>query len=169
MLLYAPILAAALPALAAQPVSSDPPPVDVELLTVQTSGGETQSLRARNVSSKDVSAYVALMPNDAGPCCLTRTTVLATAKPPRDRLRPGETREDPPVPAAAMAAKPALRATVDYVLFADGSSWGPDTQHQSGSVRGLIQGTRATLARLKRILDTQGSGAVIKALNSQQP
>jgi hypothetical protein len=159
------VLTASFTALTAQPSSPDQPPVEVELVTIQAPQGQERFWRVKNVSQKDVSAYVACVPNDTGRCNQIHTTVYATSPAPFDRLRPGETREEPHLKLTAAAPpKPVVRATVDYVLFADGSTWGPDTRTQSLWIRGVIHGTRGTLARLKRLLDTQGTSAVIEEI-----
>ena len=167
LLTAAVLLTGAFTALQAQPASRDQPPLQVQLVTAETSQGQEYFWRVKNVSQKDVSAYVACVPNETGRCTQIHTTVYATSSPPLDRLRPGETREEPHLKATgARPPKTVLPATVDYVLFADGSAWGPDTRRQSLWIRGVIQDARGTLARLKRLLDTEGVGAVVKILNA---
>lgn len=61
------------------------------------------------------------------------------------------------------------RLIVEYVLFTDGSSWGPDSKGQAGHINGVIQGRRATIALLKRIMETQGVRAVEEILRAEQP
>lgn len=157
-------------ALSAQPKSPDQPPIQVELVTIQAPQGPEQFWRAKNVSHKDVSAWVACVPNETGRCNLTHGVVYATGPSPSNRLRPGETREEPRLrlTEAAEPPKTVVPATVDYVLFSDGSAWGPDARRQSLWIRGVIHGARGTIARLKRILDTQGTDAVIQILKAPQ-
>jgi hypothetical protein len=158
--------------LTAQPPSQDQPPIEVELITLRVPEGQERFWRVKNVSQKDVSAYVACVPNETGLCTLTHATVYVMAPAPRNRLRPGETREEPRAKIIGAApTNPVVRATVDWVLFADGSAWGPDTRKQSLWIRGVIYGAQGTLARLKRLLDTQGTNAVIEEIlrTSQEP
>jgi len=151
--------------LTAQLPSPEQPPIQVELITVQLAEGQQRFWRVKNVSQKDVSAFVACAPNEKGLCTLTHATVYLLAPAPLNRLRPGETRDEPRVKITGVApTKAVVPATVDYVLFADGSAWGPDTRSQSLWIRGVIHGAQGTLARLKRLLDTQGSSAVIEEI-----
>jgi hypothetical protein len=172
LLAAAAVLTGSSTALMAQPPSPDQPPVEVELITIQGPEGQQRFWRVKNVSQKDVIAYIACVPNETGLCTLTHATVYVMAPAPLNRLRPGETRDEPRVKISGAAPpKAVVRATVDYVLFADDSSWGPDTRKQSLWIRGVIVGARGTLASLKRLLDTQGPSAVIDEIlkASQEP
>lgn len=120
----------------------------------------------RNVSNKDVVAYSLLVPcqSGSGNCRESYDAVLETASPPHDRLRPGESHERSCVSHALAATGRA--PLVDYVLFSDGSEWGRDTQKRSLWIRGIIQGQRGTLARLKHVMEKQGIDAVIARLKA---
>ncbi len=162
------VLPGACLALSAQPAGSDEPPVRVELSSVRRPNGqEVSSWRVTNVSRKEVRAYVAVLEssgNEAG-CRRVHVSVFGLDPLAQDRLRPGEQRQDR---IGAMGGGAPQRATVDFVLFTDGSTWGPDTQHKSLLIQGLLQGRRALLAQLKRVLETQGVEAVVKILNAPE-
>jgi hypothetical protein len=59
---------------------------------------------------------------------------------------------------------PDTQISVDYVLFVDGSGWGPDTTHHSLELQGVIRGSKLVRAILKRKLQTEGPEAVLEAL-----
>lgn len=147
----------------------DNAPLAVAISSLESQPAGTRQWRVRNISDKDIVAYsiLAQCPEGSGSCRETYNAVLATARPPHDRLRPGESQE------RKFGSSPPTGATthlsVDYVLFADGSEWGPDTKKQSLWIRGIIQGQRGTLARLKHVMETQGSGAVIEILKAPHP
>lgn len=143
-------------------------PIEVETVIFETPDGQAVASRVRNVSEKEVVAYVACEPREktGSGCDRIQIAVLATARPPRDRLRPGEILQDRRFQGPALKMS---RATVDYVLFADGSSWGPDSKKQSLYIRGVIQGRRVTVAELKRTMETQGIRAVEEFLKAEQP
>jgi hypothetical protein len=169
LLATAAALTSSFTALAAQAAAGDQPPLEVERVIIQSPEGERHLWRVKNVSQKDVSAFVACIHNEKGLCVHMHTTIYATRPGPSGRLRPGETREEPPPKLAGAApAKAVARPTLDYVLFADGSAWGPDSRGQSHVIRAAIAAARGTLAWLKRVLDTQGINAVVEILNTAQ-
>jgi hypothetical protein len=61
------------------------------------------------------------------------------------------------------------RVSVDYVVFEDKSSWGPDTEKMGPAIRAEINGARAERARLKRLLREGGSGKVVDDLQRPEP
>lgn len=54
--------------------------------------------------------------------------------------------------------------TVDYVLFADNSGWGPDTEKASGEIRGMRAGVNMERARLQHVSKEKGVQAVSAAI-----
>lgn len=147
------------------------PPLELEFVPAGHRAEQPAVWRVRNVSDKDITAYVFV----AGPaeepasCCnQTLSVVHAVAIPGRDRgpLRPGEIREEH---IGQAAPGKTARAVLDYVLFGDGTSWGPDTQRHSLYVRGVIHGSRGTYGRLQRILKQEGAQALAQALEAAKP
>jgi hypothetical protein len=53
---------------------------------------------------------------------------------------------------------------VDYVLFPDGTSWGPNSLGQASALKGMQQGWRLAVSTLKRMLNEQGPTAVASYL-----
>lgn len=128
--------------------------------------GQTLVWKVTNVSAADVVGY-SLRVECGGPeqCVFSRNELWVSAKPPQDRLRPQESREQQRgVPIKGGAAK----VTVDYVLFADGSGWGADRGGQSLWLRGTFSGWKQAHARLRNLLATGGAEAVVQALKQEQ-
>lgn len=57
-------------------------------------------------------------------------------------------------------------ATVDFVLFRDGTFWGPDSAGESEAMRGIFEGQRAVVADAKRLLETD---AALRELLTKEP
>jgi hypothetical protein len=57
------------------------------------------------------------------------------------------------------------RISVDYVLFADESEWGPDVKKGSLKLKGISEGWRAAHAHLARVLQEKGAQAVVTELS----
>lgn len=150
----------------------DKAPIDIETVVVETPEGQRVASRVRNLSEKEIVAYAAYEPRGTSGSAHERThvAILATARPLRNRLRPGEVIEDRLLQEGQLQGMPfkVSRPIVDYVLFADGSSWGPDSKKQSLRIWGVIEGRRATIAELRRVMETQGLGAVEQILKSDE-
>ena len=56
---------------------------------------------------------------------------------------------------------------LDYVLFSDRSSWGPDTGGFSRHIAGQMQARRVERARLREILERQGVQALTQELSRE--
>lgn len=70
-------------------------------------------------------------------------------------------------PAGVLGDKPFNHKVVlDYVLFEDGSNWGPDQNRESLYIRGLLRGWQDARGSLKALLDKKGVGAVIDELKN---
>jgi hypothetical protein len=59
--------------------------------------------------------------------------------------------------------------SVDYVLFTDGSGWGPDTQNSSRAIRGVIAGYNRAVLGLQGKLRQSGSNAVLQYIREFKP
>jgi hypothetical protein len=62
-----------------------------------------------------------------------------------------------------------FKLSVDYVLFTDGSSWGPDTLKESRQVLGTLLGHDQALLALRDMLDQKGPDAVADYLKNFTP
>lgn len=54
-----------------------------------------------------------------------------------------------------------VKLTIDFVEFADGTTWGADTQHSSDILRGQREGARVERQRLRQLLRSKGPKAVV--------
>jgi hypothetical protein len=59
--------------------------------------------------------------------------------------------------------------SVDYVLFTDGSAWGPDTRNASLDIRGVISGYDQAIMGLQRKLNQGGTDAVLQYIRQFKP
>lgn len=59
--------------------------------------------------------------------------------------------------------------SVDYVLFTDGSAWGPDTRKASSDIRGIISGYDQALLELQKKLNANGADAVLQYIREFKP
>jgi len=62
-----------------------------------------------------------------------------------------------------------IKMTVDYVVFEDKSSWGPDTQTLGRAINAEISGARAERRRLKTLLKQHGAQKVVEELERPDP
>jgi len=53
-----------------------------------------------------------------------------------------------------------VRLTIDFVEFADGSTWGPDSANSHDLLAGQREGARLTRQRLRQIMQTKGEEAM---------
>lgn len=144
----------------------EPPKISLVMTQAveQHEGSQRQlSLRFVNQSEKPIVAYVLKTEvydssGKAGgaTCCLR----LRGALPGIQDWQPGENIED----AVRLATPAAAKPSIDYVLYSDGSTEGPDSCGESLRVKGMQVGIRVERSRLKRILTEKGYGALAEDL-----
>jgi len=54
-----------------------------------------------------------------------------------------------------------VRLTIDFVEFTDGSIWGPDTHHSSDILIGQREGARIERERIRQLLRSKGTKALV--------
>lgn len=59
--------------------------------------------------------------------------------------------------------------SVDYVLFYDGTAWGPDTARESESLVGIIEGQRRLYADVKKLSIEKDEATLKEIINRQVP
>jgi hypothetical protein len=59
--------------------------------------------------------------------------------------------------------------SVDYVLFKDGTGWGPDARNSSRAIRGVIAGYNRAILGLQRKLQQSGADAVLQYVREFEP
>ncbi|MCC6328214.1 MAG: hypothetical protein IT174_06845 [Acidobacteria bacterium] len=67
-----------------------------------------------------------------------------------------------PIPRSAEADPYVV--SVDFVIFRDGTFWGPDSTGEADYVKGIFEGERAAVADVKRILERNDDAALREAL-----
>lgn len=156
-----------------QQTPTNPPLLVSDLVTTQTATGWAGAFRVTNTSDKPIRAFViAIESFDATGKAGGRTSrvgVRGTLPPPQPAtLAPGETISERlrklPVDSAGNPFK--VQTSVDYVLFVDGSWWGPNTLNESRRISGILTGHDQTLIALRDMLDEQGPDAVIAYLKN---
>lgn len=70
-----------------------------------------------------------------------------------------------PIPRSAEAGPYVV--SVDFVIFRDGTFWGPDSTGEADYVKGIFEGERAAVADVKRILERNDEAAMREALTSE--
>jgi len=125
---------------------------------IQMSGIRDGSLMLTNRTSKKIVGYVLKLEqvdsrgNVVQKLTDSRLTGLEPA-PSRDAYAPGETWRH-------RLRVAAHRMSVEFVLFADRSTWGENSLGYSEKFKGIEEGWRTAHARLKRILTEKGPAAV---------
>lgn len=116
-----------------------------------------------NMSEKSIVAYTLAIKTDdesAPNCRRSRTVIIdATNKPPNDRLLAGQSREE------RWNQGRTAQAVPDYVLFEDGSSWGPDSFHQAEFIRGAMSAWKSAKALYRSILEKEGVVGLARELD----
>ena len=149
-------------------------PLKVTLYPAGSNNLERYRFEVTNISGKDISAYVIVSRSydeagKPGPYNLwaRRELLPGTSK----RLLPAGAshtgRYIHPVYRVTGEQLPKLVVSVDWVLFADGTSWGPDTAGLSKKLLAAHKASEATLENLRYLLETQGPSAVIELIKQQ--
>ncbi len=145
-------------------------PLEIRGLSDRTTGGSTAAtVTLANASEKAVAGFVlvasAPSPRTGRPRQIVRAQLRAVEDPGNDGYDPGaEFQVRFQVPPDFAVGSPDTQVSLDYVLFVDGSGWGPDTTHRSLELKGVIRGSKLARAVLKRKLQTEGPDAVLEAL-----
>ena len=137
--------------------------------TVHVQGGAAIDLQVTNQSDKVAIAWVLISRHfkDDGTAVSRSFKVVSLPEEPNSGLAPGDAwygqLEIPSADGRAVAHDLAL----DYVLFSDGTSWGPDAGGFSAHIAGQAQSRRVERARLREILERQGPEALAQELDKQ--
>jgi len=148
-------------------------PLEVQSSTAKTTNGFALTCSVTNKSSQEIVAHtivVDLFDSSGKPAGRLSTNAimnLATnSKNSTSSLAPGATGGTTrfPLPTESNGTPVTYKVSIDYVLFKDGSTWGPDTAKQSLAIMGTQQGWRQSRAQLKRLMAERGIQAVADAL-----
>jgi hypothetical protein len=137
-------------------------PLEVQTSTVSAGQGFNLTCRVTNKSNQDIVAYTIVVDflessgKPAGRLSTNAIMNLATNSNGSTRgLSPGATggsNRPFSLPSEPNGTPVRFRVFVDYVLFKDGSTWGPDVMKQSLKIVGTQDGWRMSRAELKRLL-----------------
>jgi hypothetical protein len=171
------LLSSLLPTPALLQQSSSSPPLVIS--NVVTSGAGTDmriTYDLANTSGKAIRAYVIAIDythaTGAPGGRFSLTGIRGMLAPPQpDSLQAGEVVHQTVrhIPLESDGTPLGFKLSVDYVLFTDGSWWGPDTLKESRQVLGTLSGHDQALFVLKDILDQQGPDAVADYLKNFTP
>ena len=148
-------------------------PLEVQTSNVKGKDGSSLAWSVTNRSNREIVAYtiVADLFDSAGKRVAQLSTNaimnLTSSKGSRGSLAPGATAgSNRPfsLPLESNGRPVDSRVFVDYVLFKDGSTWGPDVTKQSLKITGMQDGWRMSRAELKRLLAEHGIQAVAEVL-----
>lgn len=149
-------------------------PLEVQTSTVKAEEGFNLTCGVTNKSNKDIAAYTIVADffdsagKPAGRLFTNAIMNLATnSKGSTGGLAAGATGGSNrafTLPTDANGTPVSFKVFVDYVLFKDGSTCGPDATRQSLKIMGTQEGWRQSRAQLKRLLSERGIQAVADAL-----
>lgn len=143
----------------------DPRPVEIRSWITESATGPTVLWSLTNNSGKPVVAYSVLVDTSTGSAsqgCRTVENTVWGLDSRREGVSPGEVwNENRGVPVSAGVP---LTVSLDYVLFKDGSSWGPDMMKQSIKIQGIRLGWSQSRRTLKSMLDREGPDAVLDVI-----
>lgn len=134
-------------------------PITITDLGSANSNGE-QTIVIRNDSGKPVigyAIYVWVSPQIAG---------WKTSFTPDNPYKSGQKWPDVVNMALQPPDAPEKYTVIDYVLFSDGTRWGPDRGRFSLKLEGLFEGIKMEQTRLRALLESQGQAAVLKELEA---
>jgi hypothetical protein len=171
------LLSSLLPTPALLQQSSSSPPLVIS--NVVTSGAGTDagmSFDLTNASGKAIRAYIIAIdyfhatgaPGGRG----SFTGIRGMLPPPQpDSFQAGEVIHQAirSIPVESDGTPVKFKLSVDYVLFTDGSSWGPDTLKESREVLGFLSGHDQALFVLRDMVDQKGPEAVADYLKNFTP
>ncbi|HEY0081045.1 MAG TPA: hypothetical protein VGB73_20745 [Pyrinomonadaceae bacterium] len=117
----------------------------------------------KNLSDKPIRAYTVLEETATSSSKVKNSTIknitstaqLLLPNQSRQEMFGGQSFSDPLL---------SLILSIDFVEFADGSTWGEDTQHAAENLAGQRAGGRETLKKLRGLFAAQGIEAVKKLI-----
>ena len=148
-------------------------PLEVQSSTAKSSEGFALACSVTNKSNQEIVAYtiVADFVDSSGKpagrlSANTIMTLSTNSKGSTSGLAPGAKGKTSRfvLPTESNGTPASYKVSVDYLLFKDGSTWGPDIEKQSLAIKGTQQGWRQSRAQLKRLMAERGIQAVADAL-----
>lgn len=152
--------------------AQEPAPISVVSAGQNSKGDGLGELKLTNQSSKKILGYVLIyLPGNlqaSGASRVVETRLTGLEPPPgRDGFAPGEVwRHRTGLNPQRISQS---RVVIDYVMFADHSSWGANSAGKAERMKGLEDGWRESMALLKTILDEKGPTGVTELLSRVTP
>jgi len=151
-------------------VARTAPPAPLQYLKLGTAvhpeGGATIDIQVTNLSEKVAIAWVLTSRHfgQDGSVVSRLSKVVAVPEEANSGLAPGASWKGKLHMPSSDGRAVAHDLALDYVLFSDRSSWGPDAGGFSRHIAGQMQSRRLERARLKEILERQGVQALTQEL-----
>lgn len=124
------------------------------------------SFRLENVSGKPIRAY-AIRLSDGGLKQKGGVLTFSNITTARGFIQPYQSGVDELGGAGYAVAPPNLLLAVDFVEFADGSTWGEDVFESASRLAGQRAGAKATLGRLREIQAKDGIESLIRTIDKE--
>jgi gas vesicle protein len=135
------------PPIVVEIVKQEDCPLLITLMSVDNSIEKNQTINfsVQNLSSKKIRSYVLFHADEfgVGGASIRFFSIFAPAQIGQDSF--SEAR-------ANIKSNGKMFLSVDYVKFADGSSWGKDTQKQSEYISGQSEGTKTAVKQIKQLI-----------------
>lgn len=148
-------------------------PLTIRDMTVDDSADPLMPLiqcNVKNRSQKPILLYAlkheAIFTKRTGTFSGSVTSIPADSNYP---MHPGDTRQVEIYGINYGEMPENITLSVDFVEFIDGTRWGPDTLKNSDRLDGTRAGAQAEREALMKVLMTEGSEGVIRALDSIEP
>lgn len=153
--------------------AQDVSPLRISDLSVADRGAEQLvSFRVKNTGAKPILAYVSFVTAKDGARVMEVYKRQHIAFQRSALYQPGAAWTEefslPSLPGAARPCPPAAQPEIDFVLFEDGTHWGPDRYRLASRIRGEIAGVTFEHARLREVLRQKGVEALVKDLSGNR-
>jgi hypothetical protein len=132
-------------------------PIDISLNDRLASRVPAAPLNIKNVGPSKIAAFVLQLVGD--PYTMTQTVIVGVKG-----LDPGATHLQA-LPHSRQSGSQIPILSVDYVQYADGTTWGADVNERSKEVRSYLDGQALALKRLYELLGGEADPDITKALN----
>lgn len=113
----------------------------------------------QNISSKLIRAYTVLE-DTATKSSIGKTSTIVNITSVKQILQPYQSMAGTVDGQSYQEPLEILTLSIDFVEFADGTTWGDDTQQTAETLRGQRAGGSETIKKLRELMLKQGGGAV---------
>lgn len=126
-------------------------PLKIMIVNVDNSGLSYQNINysLQNLSDKPIRAYTLLGDGKGNGKIITNFLSVELFQPNKNEF------DSFPVERETIKENETVFLSIDYVEFADGSSWGSDSQGKSKEIAGQREGAKAAIQQLKNSIKNQ--------------